>query len=58
MEGNPYEELHNSIQEAINYFNRWGNRNDEEWIADNHSTLVKNFNGHVSNLLIIKTYVS
>ena len=45
IEGNPYEELHNSIQEAITYFNRWGNRNDEEWIAENQSFLVENYFG-------------
>ena len=28
------EELHDSIQEAITYFNRWGNAKDETWIQE------------------------
>lgn len=46
MDGvNPYEELHNSIQEAIIYFNRWGNRNDEVWIIENNTELLQKFRG-------------
>lgn len=45
MEGNPYEELHNSVQEAINYFNRWGNKNDENWISENKSALMEKYFG-------------
>jgi len=28
-----------SIQAAIAYFNRWGNRKDEKWIEDNAAFL-------------------
>lgn len=46
MEGtNPYQELHNSIQEAISYFNRWGNRNDEVWIFENNTELLEKYRG-------------
>lgn len=61
MEGNPYDELNNSIQEAITYFNRWGNLNDEEWIAENHSYLVDNYYGQyiaVINNTVIESATS
>ena len=38
-----FEELHQSIQAAIAYFNRWGNRKDEKWIEDNAAFLQENY---------------
>lgn len=35
MQGNVFEVLHQSIQEAITYFNRWGNIQNEQWIDEN-----------------------
>jgi predicted small metal-binding protein len=36
MRGNPFEELHKSIQESLTYLRRWGgNKEDTEWI-DRH----------------------
>jgi DNA-binding NtrC family response regulator len=33
MRGNVFDLLHESIQDAINYFNRWGNVQNEQWIS-------------------------
>jgi len=37
------EELHQSIQEALTWLNRWGNRQDETWIQDNLDSLQENY---------------
>ncbi len=42
---NPIEELHNSIQDAIKYLNRWGNRKDELWIRENMEYLLVSYPG-------------
>lgn len=39
------EVLHESIQDAINYFNRWGNVQNEQWIAENLEILEQNHFG-------------
>jgi CheY-like chemotaxis protein len=39
------EVLHESIQEAIAYFNRWGNVQNEQWITENLETLEQNYFG-------------
>ncbi|MDM8569120.1 putative DNA binding domain-containing protein [Thiotrichales bacterium HSG1] len=39
----PFNELHQSIQEAITYLNRWGNRKDEQWLANNSEYLQENY---------------
>ncbi len=41
----PVEELHRSIQEAIHYLNRWGNRKDELWIKENEHNLNSQYLG-------------
>lgn len=43
MPGNVFEALHQSIQEAIVYFNRWGNVQNEQWIDENLDDLEKNY---------------
>jgi CheY-like chemotaxis protein len=43
MRGNVFEEVDKSIQNAITYFNRWGNRQDERWIKDNIADLLENY---------------
>jgi len=43
MKGNVFAILHKSIQEAITYFNRWGNRKDEKWIEENKATLLAQY---------------
>jgi DNA-binding response OmpR family regulator len=43
MNGNVFEELHDSIQAALAYFNRWGNRKDEKWIEENTAFLEENY---------------
>lgn len=43
MKGNVFEELHKSIQKAITFFNRWGNRSDEKWIQDNSQQLLDEY---------------
>lgn len=45
MRGNVFEALHESIQEAIAYFNRWGNVQNEQWISENLEDLEKNYWG-------------
>jgi CheY-like chemotaxis protein len=39
------EVLHQSIQDAILYFNRWGNVQNEQWITENIGTLEQNYFG-------------
>lgn len=39
------EELHESIQEAITYFNRWGNAKDETWIQEHLDELLSLYPG-------------
>jgi len=39
------EVLHESIQDAIAYFNRWGNVQNEQWITENLETLEQNHFG-------------
>lgn len=38
-----FEELHDSIQAALAYFNRWGNHKDEKWIKENLAFLEENY---------------
>jgi CheY-like chemotaxis protein len=38
-----FEELHDSIQAALAYFNRWGNHKDEKWIKENAAFLEENY---------------
>lgn len=45
MQGNVFEVLHQSIQEAIVYFNRWGNVQNEQWIDENLEDLEDNYWG-------------
>ena len=45
MKGNIFDILHESIQDAIAYFNRWGNIPNEQWIAENLETLEQNYFG-------------
>ncbi|MCP4106475.1 MAG: response regulator [Desulfobacteraceae bacterium] len=42
----PMEELHKSIQEALTYFNQWGNVQDKAWIKDNMGYLLDNYHGN------------
>ena len=39
------EVLHESIQDAIAYFNRWGNVQNEQWITENLESLEQNYFG-------------
>lgn len=39
MPGNVFDVLHESIQDAIAYFNRWGNVQNDQWIAENLAAL-------------------
>lgn len=39
MEGSALEELHQSIQEAIDWYSGRGQRQDEKWVEDNFSSL-------------------
>ena len=58
MKGDPFEALDYSIQDAITYFNRWGNRLNEQWIEENHETLEANYWGQwiaIINRNVIET---
>ncbi|MFB2645739.1 RNA-binding domain-containing protein [Raphidiopsis sp. BLCC-F218] len=58
MPGNVFDEIHDSIQEAIKYFNRWGNIQNEQWIDENQETLEANHWGKyiaVINRTVIET---
>ncbi len=43
--GNIFDVLHKSIQDAIVYFNRWGNVQNEQWITENLETLEETYFG-------------
>jgi len=43
IKGNVFEVLHHSIQEAITYFNHWGNRKDSKWIEEHWMELLENY---------------
>jgi len=45
MRGNVFDVLHQSIQDTIAYFNRWGNVQNEQWITENLETLEQNYFG-------------
>jgi CheY-like chemotaxis protein len=45
MRGNVFEALHDSIQEAIAYFNQWGNLQNEQWINENIEELENDYLG-------------
>lgn len=45
MRGNVFDVVHDSIQEAIAYFNRWGNVQNERWIEDNLDSLEQQYWG-------------
>jgi ActR/RegA family two-component response regulator len=52
------EELHHSIQQALTYLNRWGNRKDEKWIEENWAELLDNYRNQyiaVINNAVIET---
>ena len=45
IKGNSIRVLHQSIQEAITYFNRWGNSKDEKWVSENKTYLQDKYFG-------------
>lgn len=45
MRGNVFDLLHESIQDAIAYFNRWGNIQNEQWINENIESLEQTYFG-------------
>jgi CheY-like chemotaxis protein len=56
MRGNVFDILHQSMQDAIAYFNRWGNVQNEQWINENLEILEQNYFGQyiaVINKLVI-----
>jgi CheY-like chemotaxis protein len=58
MRGNPFDALHDSIQEAIAYFNRWGNVQNEQWITENLKILEQDYWGKyiaIINKTVIET---
>ncbi len=54
----PLEVLDASIQEAITYFNHWGNRLNEQWLEENRETLEAQYWGQwiaIINRNVIET---
>jgi len=45
MKGNVFEEVDRSVQDAMRYINRWGNRHDEAWIQENKEDLLNKYRG-------------
>jgi CheY-like chemotaxis protein len=57
MKGNVFDVLHQSIQEAITYFNRWGNVKNDQWIEENLQQLEQDYWGQyiaVINKMVIE----
>ncbi len=42
---NPFEVLHNSIQEGIRYKLKWGNSKNDNWISEHLDELISKYNG-------------
>jgi CheY-like chemotaxis protein len=58
MRGNVFDILHESIQDAIAYFNRWGNVQNDQWIAENLAALEQAYFGQyvaIINKTVIDT---
>jgi CheY-like chemotaxis protein len=45
MKGSPFETLDASIQDAIAYLNRWGNRPNQQWFEENRQVLENDYWG-------------
>jgi DNA-binding NtrC family response regulator len=45
IDHNPYEEMHNSIQKAIEHTNTWGNEKDGHWVNENIDNIMEKYNG-------------
>jgi DNA-binding NarL/FixJ family response regulator len=58
MRGSCFEALDASIQDAIAYLNRWGNRPNQQWLEENYSTLEAQYWGQwiaIINQAVIET---
>ena len=58
MEGNSFEVLHDSIQAAIAYLNRWGSRSNQQWFEENNAELEANYWGQhiaIANQVVIES---
>jgi DNA-binding NarL/FixJ family response regulator len=58
MTGNTFEALNDSIQDAIAYLDRWGNRPNQQWLQENRDTLESNYWGQwiaIVNQAVIET---
>ena len=56
--GNAFENLHDSIQEAIAYLNRWGNLSNQQWFEENQQDLEAKYWGQyiaIANQVIIES---
>lgn len=51
MRGNAFDELNRSIQDAIAYFNRWGNQQNQQWCEENQKTLEETYWGQYIAIL-------
>jgi len=50
-EGNPYEELHLSIQEAVKHTDTWGNDKDSHWVNEHIDELIKQYEGEYVSVM-------
>lgn len=58
MPGSPFEILHESIQGAIAYLNRWGNQANEQWLKENKAEIEQKYWGQwiaIANKVVIDT---
>ena len=56
--GNAYENLHDSIQEAIVYLDRWGSQPNQQWFLEHRSELEDQYWGQwiaIANQTVIET---
>ncbi|MEE3718589.1 RNA-binding domain-containing protein [Tumidithrix elongata RA019] len=57
MSGNTFEALNDSIQDAIAYLNRWGNRPNQQWLEENITDLEAEYWGQyiaIANQVVIE----
>lgn len=50
-DSNPYEELHLSIQEAMNHVDTWGNDKDSHWVNEHIDELIAQYEGQYVSIM-------
>lgn len=58
ISGSPFETLHESMQAAIAYLNRWGNKPNEQWFEEHQAELEQKYWGQyiaIANKAVIES---